>query len=123
MDIATIVGIAGGLILMLVALLLAGSHGGGVSLGQFIDPPAAIMVLGGGLCVVMTSVPLKVFLSLPKILAKLVFNKPQDLAALVEELVSLAEVARKDGLLALESRVTDIENPTIVLGIQMAVDG
>jgi len=32
-------------------------------------------------------------------------------------------VARKDGLLALESRIPDISNPTIVLGIQMAVDG
>src|SRR5262245_11444287 len=123
MDIATVAGIAGGFILMLIALFIAGSHGGGVSLGQFVDPPAAIMVGGGGLCVVMTSVPLKIFLGLPKILMKLVLNKTEDLPALVEELVSLAEVARKDGLLALESKVQEIKNHTIVLGIQMAVDG
>ena len=80
MDIATLGGIVGGFVLMLAALLIAGSHGGGhgVSLGQFVDPPAAIMVLGGGLCVVMTSVPLKVFLGLPKILMKLFFNKGED---------------------------------------------
>ncbi len=123
MDIATVAGILGGFVLMLIALLLAGSHGGGVSLGQFVDPPAAVMVVGGGLCVVLTSVPLKVFLGLPRIMKKLLFNKSEDLPGLIEEIVSLAEVARKDGLLALESRVQDIENHTIVLGIQMAVDG
>jgi len=125
MDIATLGGIVGGFVLMLAALLIAGSHGGGhgVSLGQFVDPPAAIMVLGGGLCVVMTSVPLKVFLGLPKILMKLFFNKGEDFPGLIEELVGLAEVARKDGLLALEAKVQDISNHTIVLGIQMAVDG
>jgi chemotaxis protein MotA len=124
MDIATIVGIVGGGLLTLLALILAGSHGGGgVSLGQFVDPPAAVMVLGGGLCVVLTAVPLKVFLGLPKLCMKLIFPKTDDLPALVEEIVGLAEVARKDGLLALEAKVKDIHNHTIVLGIQMAVDG
>lgn len=124
MDIATIVGIVGGGLLTLLALILAGSHGGGgVSLGQFVDPPAAVMVVGGGLCVVLTAVPLKVFLGLPKLMMKLIFPKTEDLPALVEEIVGLAEVARKDGLLALEAKVKDIQNHTIVLGIQMAVDG
>jgi chemotaxis protein MotA len=123
MDIATIGGILGGLILTLIAVVLAGSHGGGVSLGQFIDPPAAVMVLGGGLCVVLTSVPLKTFLSIPKLWLKLCFNKSEDLPELIAELVRLAEIARKDGLLALEAKVPEISNPTVVLGIQMAVDG
>ena len=123
MDIATVGGIVGGFVLMLAALVMAGSHGGGISLGQFVDPPAAIMVLGGGLCVVMTSVPLKVFLSLPKIILKLMFNRPDDLPGLVEELVSLAEIARKEGLLALEARIPEIRNHSIILGLQMAVDG
>ena len=37
--------------------------------------------------------------------------------------MSLAETARRDGLLALEGRIGEIENPFVVLGIQMAVDG
>ena len=123
MDIATVGGIVGGFILTLIALILAGSHGGGVSLGQFVDPPAAVMVLGGGLCVVLTSVPLKVFLNIPKLFMKLCFNKSEDLPGLIAELVSLAEVARRDGLLALEAKIPDLSNPTVVLGIQMAVDG
>jgi chemotaxis protein MotA len=125
MDIATLAGIGGGFTLMLVALLLAGSHGSGqgVSLGQFIDPPAAIMVLGGGLCVVMTSVPLKKFLALPKMVLKLIVNRSEDLTGLVRQIVSLSEVARKDGMLALESKVSDLTNHSLMLGVQMAVDG
>ena len=125
MDIATISGIGGGFTLMIVALLLAGSHGNGhgVSLGQFIDPPAAIMVLGGGLCVVMTSVPLRKFLSLPKMTLKLLLNRGEDLSALVRQIVGLSEAARKDGLLSLENKLAALTNHSLVVGVQMAVDG
>ncbi len=124
MDLATLGGLIGGFVLLLVALIMAASHGGSsVSLGQFIDPPAAILVFGGGLCVVMISVPLKIFLTLPKVLLKLCFNKPADHAGLIETLVSLAEIARKEGLLALENKVHELLNPTLLMGLRMAVDG
>ena len=51
------------------------------------------------------------------------FNKPQDVPALIELIVSLAETARRDGLLALESKLDEIDSNFVVLGIQMAVDG
>ncbi|MBX7166541.1 MAG: MotA/TolQ/ExbB proton channel family protein [Pirellulales bacterium] len=123
MDIATIAGIIGGFVLMLVALFIAGSHGGGVSLTQFVDPPAAIMVLGGGLCVVMTSVPMGVFLGLPKAIMGVIMPKRENLPGLVAEIVELAEVARREGLLALERKIADIKSATLVSTIQMAVDG
>lgn len=124
MDLATIVGIVGGFVLMAVALLLAASHGGSqVSLGQFVDWPALVMVVGGGLCVVMTSVPLKVFLRLPKLIKRLCFNQPEDHGELLEQLVRLAEIARKDGLLVLERSLAEIRHPTLKTVIQLAVDG
>lgn len=123
MDFATVGGIIGGFVLMLIALFIAGSHSGGVSLTQFVDPPAAIMVLGGGLCVVMTSVPMKVFLGLPKAIMKVTLPKTEDLNKLVHEIVELAEIARREGLLALERKIADIKSPTLVTTIQMAVDG
>jgi chemotaxis protein MotA len=123
MDLATVIGILGGFVLMIAALFIAGSHGGGVSLGQFVDWPALIMVCGGGLCVVLTSVPLKVFLTLPKSVKKLLFNKLENHGELVAELVKLAEFARTNGLLALERNVGDIKNHTLVVALQMAIDG
>lgn len=124
MDLATLLGIAGGFTLMLVALLLAGSHGGhALSLSQFIDPPAALLVFGGGLCVVLTSTPLRVFLQLPKVLVKLFVEQTENLPGLVADLVRLAEVARRDGMLALEDKLKGVRNKTLVLGVQMAIDG
>ena len=54
---------------------------------------------------------------------KVFFHKPENLNHLIEQLVGLAETARRDGLLALESKAAQIEDPFIALGIQMAVDG
>lgn len=125
MDIASLMGVIMGFTCMLVALILAGMHGGGhgVSLGQFVDPPALLMVVGGGLAVVMTSVPIRFFLSFPKVLKKVFFNKPEELADTIEDLIGLAETARKNGLLAMENQVRQIKQPFMVMGIQMAVDG
>jgi chemotaxis protein MotA len=56
--------------------------------------------------------------------AKKVFlNKAENTSELIETLVSLAETARRDGLLALEARLNEVDNTFIRLGIQMAVDG
>jgi chemotaxis protein MotA len=66
---------------------------------------------------------LRVFAQLPRIIKKLCFNNGDHLRELISEIVRLSEVARKDGLLALESHVKDIRDPTLVLGIQMSVDG
>ncbi len=50
-------------------------------------------------------------------------NKGEDRLGLIKQIVELAETARRDGLLALESKVAEIENPLVKTGIQMAVDG
>ena len=59
----------------------------------------------------------------PIIALKVLLNKNEDRLALIKQIVELAETARRDGLLALESKVNDIENPLVRTGIQMAVDG
>ena len=123
MDIATVGGLVGGLLLMLAALFIAGGSGQTVALAQFVDPPAALLVFGGGLCVVLASVPMREFRKLPSILRKLVFPKSSNPTALVEELVRMAGIARSDGLLALEAQAQEITNPTLALALQMAVDG
>jgi chemotaxis protein MotA len=58
-----------------------------------------------------------------KVVLKAIFNKPADPAVVIGQLVQLAEVARRDGILALENRVAEVKDPFLVSGIQMAVDG
>jgi chemotaxis protein MotA len=119
MDIASIVGV------LLIAGLLVGSimTAPGANFGAFIDVPSALVVAGGSAAATMMAFPLKTFLSVFKVTLKAFFNKSENVPELIRTIVGLAETARRDGLLALESRIADIDNKFIVLGMQMAVDG
>ena len=71
----------------------------------------------------MIAFPLKAFLATPMVVLKVLLNAAPDYSSLIEQIVKLAETARRDGLLALESQLGEVEDPFIKLGIQMAVDG
>jgi chemotaxis protein MotA len=118
MDIATVLGLG-----LAVAAIVYSVMAGGGSFGAFVDYPSIACVVGGAVAVVFICFPLKVVLSVFKVTKVVFLNKPPNLPELIETLVNLAEVARRDGLLALESKIADIRNPFIELGIQMAVDG
>jgi chemotaxis protein MotA len=118
MDIASLIGV------ILVFVLIIGSIlVGGGSFGAFIDIPSVLVVIGGCIASVLVCFPLKSFLSMPGVIKIVFLNKPRSVPALIEQLVSLAETARRDGLLALEGRLDEVDNSFIKLGIQMAVDG
>jgi len=124
MDIATIAGLVMAIGMMGGSLVVMEMMGHGkVNYGAFIDPPAIMMVIGGGFSVALVGFPLRNVLALAKIFMKVFFTKPEDLNHLIEQLVTLAETARRDGLLALESKAAEIDDPFMAMGIQMAVDG
>ncbi len=124
MDVSTAIGLLMAFLAMGGALAIMSGHGGGhVNLAGFIDPPAIIMVLGGALCVALVGFPMRRVLAMIFAIKKMFFFRPEDPGALVDELVKLAEVARRDGLLALETKAREISNPFVAMGIQMAVDG
>ncbi|MCA9231931.1 MAG: motility protein A [Planctomycetales bacterium] len=118
MDIATVVGVVIAFGLILSSIII-----GGGSFVAFFDAPSVMVVFGGAIAAAMISFPLKNFLTVFSVGMRTVFNKVDSVPSLIEEIVSLAETARRDGLLALEGRLGDIQNSFVVLGIQMAVDG
>ena len=118
MDIASAGGVA-----IAIGLILASIVLGGGSFGAFIDPASVMVVVGGAIAATLISYPLGNFLSVFGVTMKVFLYKLHPVADVIKQLVSLAETARRDGLLALEGRVAEIEHPFIVLGIQMAVDG
>ncbi len=124
MDIATVAGLLTALTMMGGSLLLMGLEGkGAVNFGAFIDLPAIMMVIGGSVGAVLVGFPLRNVLGLPKVIKKVFVHKPENLDRLIEQLVDLAKTARRDGLLAIESKALEVDNPFITLGIQMTVDG
>lgn len=117
MDIATIIGLISGTALLLWAIM------GKSELGAFIDPGSAAIVLGGSVSAALVSFPMQNLLGVAKVIGNCFFSRSRDPGCLIAEMVKYAEVARRDGILALENVTSDIQDPFIVSGIQMAVDG
>lgn len=116
MDIATVVGYVLG-----VSMLLMGI---GVSeVGGFIDTPSVMIVGGGTVGALFISFPLdnlKTFLTVTK---NAWAWTPQSATELIKRMVEFAEIARRDGILALENVTENIPDEFLVKGIQLAVDG
>lgn len=119
MDISTIIGMILGSVLIVLSILLAD----GSDLGGFWSTSSAIVVVGGAIAALMICFPLKTVLGTFGIAKNVIFNKQEDIRDLIQLIVSLAETARRDGLLALENRLEEIDSPFLTLGIQMAIDG
>jgi chemotaxis protein MotA len=87
------------------------------------DGGSVAIVVGGSVCAALVSFPLRNLLGIIKVIRNCFFSKVQDSHALIADIVKYAEVARRDGILALENVTADIKDPFLVSGIQMAVDG
>ncbi len=118
MDISSLVGF-----LIATALVIGSIAMGSAPFSAFIDIPSVLVVLGGTFGATLMCFPLKSILTAPMVTKKVFLNKTEHVPDLIEQLVSLAETARRDGLLALEARLGEVQNSFIRLGIQMAVDG
>ena len=101
MEWTTILGLILGFASMAGVLVLGKT---GASINTFIDPPALLMVFGGAAAVALIGFPSRQLQSLFAILRKPFLSRLEDPAELIGELVRLAELARKDGLLALEAQ-------------------
>jgi len=116
-DIATIIGLFLGAALITLAIVLGGSA------GSYLDIPSMLIVIGGATAATLTAFPLARFLKLPGVAKKAVLYKPQDPAETIRQLVELAEIARRDGILALENKSDELNDEFLITGIRMAVDG
>ena len=110
-----------GLILALIALL-GGAYMEGTTPDKLIMLPAFIIVFGGTIGAAMISFPLVVTTNIPKYFTILIKDVQHDLTHVVDTFVTLADRARREGLLALEQEASSLE-PFTRRGIQMVVDG
>lgn len=115
MDIATLVGFLGGMGIIVAAIMMGGDF------GLFVNVPSILIVFGGTFMVTLMKIPLSDFFRSFGVALKAFFNKSEDPAKLIEEAVRLADVARKNGLLALENETVD--NEFLQKGISLCVDG
>ncbi len=117
MDIATILGMVAAFGLMIMAILSGGS------LTIFIDIPSFLIVVGGTIGVTLINFPLKEVLRAVNVVKNAFFNKLESPVEYINLIVKLADKARKEGILALESELGNINDEFLAKGIQMLVDG
>jgi chemotaxis protein MotA len=104
------------------AIIMAGVMEG-VAPTALLNINALILVLGGTAGAIFGGVGMKRFMMIPKLYMKAIMSAPPELGERVKTLVSFAERARKDGLLALEEEIEAIEEPFMRKGMQLVVDG
>lgn len=117
MDIATIIGFLGAAIATVVSILLGGS------LGAFVDIPSIFMTLGGGFSATIMCYSMPTFLTGMKAAGIAFKGSKIDEASMIKKIIELSNIARKDGLLALEEASNSLEDPFMKKGIMLIVDG
>lgn len=118
MDLASIVGFFGGTAVVVIGIVI-----GGNALGSYLDIPSVFIVVVGSLFAAMLAVPLKTFMQLPTFLKIAFTERRYNNGALIHQLVSFSELARREGLLSLDDRVNSIEDEFLRTGMRLVVDG
>jgi len=114
MDLATLIGLAMGSTAILGAILLGGS------LSSFIDPPSIAVTVGGTIASVFIAFPMSSVTNTLKVIMNAMQDKPVDLPFLIEEIIRLANIARKEAIFALEN--ADVEDEFLKKAAMMAAD-
>ena len=89
----------------------------------FWDTPSVLIVLGGTFGATVLANPLERSKALPKIFKAAFVSEQIDLIGLIQTLVSFAEKARREGLLALEEDAGQLDDEFMRKSIQLVVDG
>lgn len=117
MDIATIIGIILGFSVILLAIV----SGGGWKM--FLNIPSLGITIGGMLCATLIHFSLHQFISIFSIVKKTIVTKIPTPAQLTQRMVDFAAINRRDGALALEKEIENLDNPFFLKSVQMLVDG
>ena len=118
MDIASIIGIVGGAAMIVMSVVASGGTMGGI-----IDVPSAAMTIGGSYFAMFIAAPLKKALGMFKIMGR-AFKIPNfGEKNIVINMQALSEKARREGILALEDGLDDLEDPFMKMGLRLVVDG
>jgi chemotaxis protein MotA len=95
----------------------------GGNLAMFIEPRSLLIVVGGTLGATMINYPLPDIIKVTKVVKNAFFLKQFTSKDLIGNFVNLAGTARREGILALETAINDINDDFMKKGLQLSVDG
>ena len=120
MDLASLLGIIIGLGMLIFGILSSAGLAGAF---HYLDAPSAIITFGGALGATLASFSMPDFIAGLKSIT-LVFKAPNlNTNEMIQKIIDLSNIARKEGLLSLEEAASDLEEPFLKKGILLIVDG
>ncbi len=117
MDIATIIGVLLGFFVIIGAIVVGGGW------QSFVHVPSMAITLGGMLCATLIHFSLPQFLGIFSVIKKTIISKVPSQSELIQKMVNYAAINRRDGALALEQEIPNLDNSFFIKGLQMLVDG
>ncbi len=119
MDLASLVALGGGVLVIMFGIISSGA-----SVLSYIDVPSLIITLGGDFVATMGNYKLPEFINglkgITLIIKEPAGSKPEEL---IRTIINLANVSRKEGLLALDEATAEIQDPFLRKGVMLVVDG
>ena len=115
LDFATLVGLIAGIGLVGAAIVTGGNA------VIFINPPSLMIVVGGTIAVILMKFPIGEVINSVRVLKNAFFHQAASPVEIVNQLMEMAQLARKEGVLALES--VEPDDPFLRAGLQQVVDG
>ncbi|MBM7649644.1 chemotaxis protein MotA [Bacillus ectoiniformans] len=120
LDKLTPVGIVLGFVLLMFAIFSSGGVAGFIS---FLHLPSMLIVFGGLAAGLLISFPVKDIKHTFSVIKQAFREDENNLEELIRRFVKLSEIARREGLLALENGLGEIEDEFLKKGVLLAVDG
>lgn len=125
MDFASIIGIIVCLVLVIFGIVYNPDDGVEFAkIMNFVDPPSVIITIGGTLfCLMIMSASPKSFLNNLKSISLVLKTRDMNEEETIKKINDLSNVARKEGLLALEEAANSIDDEFLRKGLLLIVDG
>lgn len=117
MDIASIIGVFGGMAVVVIGAYLSGSLNG------LLDLPSVFVTIGGSYACLFTTFPLSYAIGCFKVMGRVFKTWDFEEKAIVQRLVTFSEKARREGILALEEEIQDLDDDFMRNGLRLVVDG
>ena len=117
MDIASFIGIFGGITIVLFGAFMSSSLGG------LIDVPSMFITIGGSYMCLFLTYPLSYTIGIFKVMGRVFKVADYKEKEMVQKLVALSEKSRRTGLLALEEEIQDFEDDFLRTGLRNVIDG
>jgi len=120
MDLATIFGVLFFFGMVVLAVFMSEGLAG---FKPFMNLEAVLVVLGGTFSALLVNYPMSQVVGVGRVLKKVLSDAGEDTSQIVTTFVSLSQKAKKEGFLALEKDVKQIQNDFLKRGVQLVIDG